>query len=68
VLLATLAAWPAAWWGLGAWLSHFPDRAPLGPDLFLAATAASLLVAGLAAGAYAWKAANQQPALAIRYE
>jgi putative ABC transport system permease protein len=68
VLLATLAAWPAAWWGLGAWLSHFPDRAPLGPDLFLAATAASLLVAGLAAGTYAWKAANQQPALAIRYE
>jgi putative ABC transport system permease protein len=68
VLLSTLVSWPAAWWSLGAWLSHFPDRAPLGPDLFLASTAAALLVAGLAVGACAWKASNQQPALAIRCE
>lgn len=68
VLLSTLVAWPVAWWGIGAWLSHFPDRAPLGPDLFLASTVAALLVACLAVGGHAWKASNQQPALAIRYE
>jgi putative ABC transport system permease protein len=68
VLLSMLLSWPVAWWGLGAWLSHFPDRTPLGPDLFLAASTAALAIAGLAAGACALKASNQQPALAIRYE
>jgi putative ABC transport system permease protein len=68
VLLSTLISWPVAWLGLSAWLSHFPDRAPMGPDLFLAPTAAALSVAFLAVGGCAWRASNQKPALAIRYE
>lgn len=68
VLVSTLIAWPLAWWGLAAWLSHFPDRAAMGPGLFLAATAVALFVALLTVGGYAWTASRQKPALAIRYE
>ena len=68
VLLSTLISWPIAWLGLRAWLSHFPDQAPMGLDLFLASTVAALLVAFLAVAGCAWKTSSQKPALAIRCE
>lgn len=46
VVLATLIAWPLAWWASGFWLEGFADR--ISPNIFnyLGATGAVMLFVG----------------------
>jgi putative ABC transport system permease protein len=68
VLLASLIAWPVAWWVMGRWLSGFVYHVPLEPWMFLAATAAAVLIAWATVGGQALLVARSQPVKALRYE
>jgi putative ABC transport system permease protein len=59
---------PVAWWGMQRWLEGFAYRIDLGPLLFLAAGALTLLVALVATGTQALRAARTNPAQALRDE
>jgi putative ABC transport system permease protein len=68
VLLANVIAWPAAYWAASHWLQGFAYRVSLPPWIFLAASAAAVLIALTTVGAHAWLAAQAKPAHALRYE
>ncbi|MGZ3368904.1 MAG: ABC transporter permease [Caulobacteraceae bacterium] len=68
VLWANLIAWPAAFWVMDYWLHGFAYRVALPPWLFLAATAAAVLIAWITVSFQSWMAARSKPALALRYE
>jgi putative ABC transport system permease protein len=68
VLLASLIAWPAAYWAAGRWLQGFAFRVSLPPWLFLSASAAAVLIALATVGTHAWLAAQANPAQSLRYE
>jgi putative ABC transport system permease protein len=68
VLWANLAAWPLAFWAMDRWLHGFAYRVDLPPWLFLAASAAAVLIAWLTVSAHAWLVARSRPAAALRYE
>ncbi len=66
--VAALVAVPAAAWAMGRWLDGFAYAAPLGPWPFAAAGALALLVAALAVGYHAVRAATADPVQALRTE
>jgi putative ABC transport system permease protein len=68
VLLANLIAWPLAFFVMRAWLRSFPYRIELEPWMFLAASAAALLIAWLTVLAQAWRVSRAAPVAALRYE
>ena len=68
VLWANLVAWPLAFWAMDHWLHGFAYRVDLPPWLFLAASAAAVLVAWATVSIHAWLVARAKPALALRYE
>ncbi len=68
VIVANLIAWPAAWIAARAYLNLFVTRIELTIWPFLAALAVSLLIAWLAVGAHALRAASVKPALVLRAE
>lgn len=68
VIVAALIAWPVAWLAAQTYLNLFVTRIPLTPTPFLASMAASLIVAWLAVGAQAWRAASVKPANVLSYE
>jgi putative ABC transport system permease protein len=68
VALATLLAWPAAYFAMGAWLRNFAYRASLSPWMFLTAGVAALAIAFLAVGAQAFRAASINPVNSLKYE
>jgi putative ABC transport system permease protein len=68
VLLANLVAWPAAWYFMRQWLMDFPYRINLGIHLFLISAVLALLIAMLTVFFQGWRAANLNPADALRYE
>ncbi|MGZ5983516.1 MAG: ABC transporter permease [Caulobacteraceae bacterium] len=68
VLLANLIAWPAAFWAMDRWLSGFAYRVDLPPWLFLAASAAGVLIAWATVSAHTILVARAKPAAALRYE
>jgi len=68
VALASLVAWPSAYFILRKWLGEFAYRVDIGIDIFLLSTVLALLVALLTVGYQAMKAATQNPAGALRYE
>ena len=47
ILVANALAWPLSWYALNRWLSGFAYHVDVGPDVFVAAAVASLVV-GLA--------------------
>lgn len=68
VIIATVIAWPLAWWASGSWLEGFADR--ITPNLFnyVGATTAVLTFVG---GAIIWqilKAARSNPVESLRDE
>ncbi len=68
VLWANLIAWPAAWWAMNTWLHGFAYRVDLPPWLFLAATAAAVVIAWATVSIHAFLVARARPVLALRYE
>ncbi len=68
VALASLVAWPVAYFILRKWLGDFAYRVDLSIILFLLATAFTLVVALLTVSYQAVKAATSNPVNALRYE
>lgn len=68
VIVANLIAWPFAWMAAQAYLNQFVIRTPLTPWPFLGSLAASLLIAWLAVGVHAFRAARVKPAMVLKAE
>ncbi|MGZ6011860.1 MAG: transporter, partial [Caulobacteraceae bacterium] len=68
VLWANLVAWPLAFWAMDHWLKGFAYRVDLPPWLFLAASAAGVLIAWATVSAHTILVARAKPAAALRYE
>jgi putative ABC transport system permease protein len=68
VLIANLIAWPVAWYLMRGWLDGFEHRIDLNPMIFGAAGLLALLVAWLTVGSHAFRAAQENPIRALRYE
>ena len=68
VIIANLIAWPIAWWVMRRWLGGFVYHIALEPWMFLAATAAAVLVAWATVGGQALLVARARPVKALRYE
>ncbi len=68
VLLANVIAWPLAWLALHNWLQGFAYRIDQSPLLFLAAGAATLIVAWLVVGGHTLRVARANPIDALRCE
>jgi putative ABC transport system permease protein len=68
VLWANLIAWPLAWWAMDRWLHGFARHIALQPWLFLAASAAALVIAWAVVLAHTIKVASARPIGALRYE
>ena len=68
VLYASLIAWPVAAYVMNRWLHGFAYHVELGPWLFMATTALTLIVALITVSAHSWPVARAKPAAALRYE
>ncbi|MET0984511.1 MAG: ABC transporter permease [Steroidobacteraceae bacterium] len=68
VLIANLIAWPLAFVVAQIYLSLFSDRVSLTPVPFVLSLAITLLIAWIAVGGQAWRAARVLPAQILRYE
>lgn len=68
VLIASLFAWPIAWWIMNEWLQNFAFRIDLSLLVFIAGTSLALLIAWLTVIGQAGKAATARPVNALRYE
>jgi putative ABC transport system permease protein len=68
VLYGSLIAWPVAAYIMHRWLQGFAYHVELGPWLFIATTALTLIVALVTVSAHCWPVARAKPAAALRYE
>lgn len=68
VVVATIIAWPAAYFAMHKWLQSFAYRVDLGALPFLFGAGAALAAALLTVGFKSLKAARANPADALRYE
>ncbi|HPF45479.1 MAG: ABC transporter permease [Alphaproteobacteria bacterium] len=68
VLVANLVALPIAWFLMDRWLSDFEYRIDLNILWFIGAGLAALLIAWITVIGYSYKAAQANPADALRYE
>jgi putative ABC transport system permease protein len=68
VLIASVIAFPVAWWAMNAWLQDFPYRVDFGWWIFGMATIAAILIALLTVGFQAIKAAIANPVKNLRTE
>lgn len=66
--IATLIAWPVAYFAMKTWLQNFYFRAPWSPIPFLLSLFIVLVVAWLSVSYQAIKASRTNPAEALRYE
>jgi putative ABC transport system permease protein len=68
VLIASLLAFPVAWWATNNWLEDFPYRVNVSWWIFVAAAIASLLIALITVSFQAIKAALANPVKNLRTE
>jgi putative ABC transport system permease protein len=68
VIIATLIAWPLAWWFMREWLNGFNVRIALTPVPFLAAGALAMVIAWLTVTWHAMRVARKSPIHALRHE
>ncbi len=66
--IATLIAWPLAWYGMNRWLETFAYRTALSLDLFLIAGVLALLIALAVVTTQALRAVSVHPVKALRHE
>jgi hypothetical protein len=67
-LLASLIAWPIAWYAMTQWLARFQYRIDLHLAIFAAAGGLALLIAWLTVGGHATRMARTNPGHMLRYE
>jgi putative ABC transport system permease protein len=68
VIIASLVAFPIAWWALNGWLQDFAYRINMPWFAFISAAVAALAVALLTVGFQAFKAALVNPVKSLRTE
>ena len=68
VITAFVIAIPLGWWLMNDWLKEFAYRIEIGPKIFLIAGALAILIAVLATGFRALRAAVSNPVDALRSE
>jgi putative ABC transport system permease protein len=68
VMIATLIAWPIAWWLMREWLNGFSVRIPLTPLPFIVAGAYALFIAWITVAWHAMRVARTSPIHALRHE
>jgi len=68
VLIASVIAFPVAWWVMNKWLQDFTYRVNIGWSVFAVAAAAALLIALLTVSFQAVKAAIANPVKSLRTE
>jgi putative ABC transport system permease protein len=68
VMIATLIAWPIAWWLMRDWLNGFNVRIALTPIPFIAAGLLAMVIAWLTVTWHAIRVARTSPIHALRYE
>jgi putative ABC transport system permease protein len=68
VVVASLVAFPLAWWTMKTWLESFSYRIDVGPEIFLSALGAMLSLTLATVGYQALKAAGVNPAHSLRTE
>ncbi|MBT3603081.1 MAG: FtsX-like permease family protein [Candidatus Latescibacteria bacterium] len=68
VALASVLAWPVAYYMMGGWLENFAYRIDLRPAYFIASTCVALVITLITIAYQALKAARANPVEALRYE
>jgi len=68
VLIANLIAWPASWLVMSWWLKGFAYHVDLPITMFVAASAAAVVIAWMTVGLHAFLVARAKPIGALRYE
>ena len=68
IIIASLFAWPVAYFFLKDWLQNFARKTDLNPLIFIAASAIILMVSMLTIGYHTWQAATRNPADSLKYE
>lgn len=68
VLMASLIAFPIAWWAMNNWLNDFPYRVTISWWIFGIAIAAALLIAFVTVSFQSIKAATANPVKSLRTE
>jgi putative ABC transport system permease protein len=68
VLMATLIAWPAAWYVMSRWLQNFAYRIHLSWWMFVSAAVLALAIALITVSLQTVKAALKNPVDTLRYE
>jgi len=68
ILIANVIAWPVAYYIMDKWLQDFAYRVDIGLWVFVFSGALALIIAFLAVGSYAIRAALSNPVEALRYE
>jgi putative ABC transport system permease protein len=68
VIIATLIAWPLAWWFMREWLNGFNVRIALTPIPFLAAGVLAMVIAWFTVTWHAMRVARMSPIHALRHE
>jgi putative ABC transport system permease protein len=68
IVVASLVAFPIAWWAMQEWLQHFPYRLSMNAGIFAFALALSLLIAFAAISFQSIKAAVANPVDKLRNE
>lgn len=68
ILLSSIVAWPIAWFWARNWLQEFAYKAEPGITIFISATLITILIALITVISQTIRAANTNPAEALRYE
>jgi putative ABC transport system permease protein len=68
IIIATIIAWPVAYFTISKWLQTFSYRISLGWEIFIFSGAAALIIALLTVSYQAVKAALANPIDSLRYE
>jgi putative ABC transport system permease protein len=68
ILISSLIAFPVAYFGAKYWLEGFADKAKVSMLIYLSATLITLVIGWLSISYQTIKAANRNPANALRIE
>lgn len=68
ILIASLIAWPVAYFGSKYWLESFADKATVSPLIYLLATVVVIIVGFISVIYQTLRAANYNPARALRVD
>ena len=68
VAISSLIAWPLAYYVMVRWLADFSFRIGLGAQAFIMSSVLAVAVALITVSFQAWKAAQTDPIVALKYE